>query len=142
MLLAGNATICTRCTRRERRLRTHDVTVEKILVQPHVLPGYLPAPKIPQHVQGVTYLVEPPVVGCSRVTGPFASFSLSSERSSIFYTILLRAIASRTFREWLLEKTSCPELGKRLVRRPAECLDVGRSTSNGASERLQECPVS
>ncbi len=29
--------------------RTHNVTVEKILVQPHVLAGHLPPPKIPQH---------------------------------------------------------------------------------------------
>ena len=52
--------------------RTHDVTVEKILVQPHVLPGYLPPPKIPQHAQSVIYVVQPPVVGCARVVGPFA----------------------------------------------------------------------
>jgi hypothetical protein len=27
--------------------RTHNVTIEKILVQPHVLAGHLPPPKIP-----------------------------------------------------------------------------------------------
>ncbi len=52
---------------------THDVTVEEILVQPHVLACQLPPPKIPQHAKGVIYVVEPLVIACICVVGPFAS---------------------------------------------------------------------
>src|ERR671912_2092193 len=33
--------------------RAHDVAIEEVLVQPDVLAGQLPPPKIPQHAQGV-----------------------------------------------------------------------------------------
>src|ERR671911_1519997 len=49
----------------------HDVAIQEVLVQPHVLAGQLPPPKIPQHAQGVVYFREPPVVARSRVVGPF-----------------------------------------------------------------------
>src|ERR687898_3416768 len=51
--------------------RAHDVAIQELLLQPHVLAGQLPPPKIPQHAQGVVYVREPPVVANSRVVGPF-----------------------------------------------------------------------
>src|ERR671912_2911144 len=52
--------------------RAHDVAIQEVLVQPHVLAGQLSAPKVPQHAKGVVYVREPPVVARSRVVGPFA----------------------------------------------------------------------
>src|SRR5687767_3606710 len=49
----------------------HDVAIQEVLVQPHVLASQLPPPKIPQHAQGVINFREPPVVAHSRVVGPF-----------------------------------------------------------------------
>src|SRR5918992_3824154 len=35
--------------------RAHDVAIQEVLVQPHVLASQLPPPKVPQHAQGVVY---------------------------------------------------------------------------------------
>src|SRR5919112_2938972 len=51
--------------------RAHDVAIQEVLLQPHVLAGQLPPPKVPQHAYRVIYLREPPVVAHSRVVGPF-----------------------------------------------------------------------
>src|SRR5215204_3892236 len=51
--------------------RAHDVAIQEVLVQPHVLASQLPPPKVPQHAKGVVYVREPPVVARSRVVGPF-----------------------------------------------------------------------
>src|ERR671921_1857985 len=52
--------------------RAHDVAIQEVLVQPHVLASQLPPPQVPQHAQGVVYVRDPPVVTRSRVMGPFA----------------------------------------------------------------------
>src|ERR671921_2258724 len=52
--------------------RAHDVAIQEVLVQPHVLASQLPPPEVPQHAQGVVYVRDPPVVARSRVVGPFA----------------------------------------------------------------------
>src|ERR671910_210682 len=51
--------------------RAHDVAIQEVLVQPHVLAGQLPPPKVPQHAYRVIYLREPPMVAHSRVVGAF-----------------------------------------------------------------------
>src|SRR5215217_1987258 len=51
--------------------RAHDVAIQEVLIQPHVLAGQLSPPQVPQHAQDVVYLREPPVVARSRVVEPF-----------------------------------------------------------------------
>src|ERR671911_1116857 len=51
--------------------RAHDVAIQEVLLQPHVLASQLPPPKVPQHAQGVVYFREPPVVAHTLVVGPF-----------------------------------------------------------------------
>src|ERR671911_3171149 len=51
--------------------RAHDVAIQEVLVQPHVLASQLPPPEVSQHAQGVVYFRESPVVAHTRVVGPF-----------------------------------------------------------------------
>src|SRR5215203_1961192 len=129
--------------------RAHDIAIQEVLVQPHVLASQLSPPKVTQHAQGVVYFREPAVVARSRVVGPFPGqkpLPLLREVLDLLHDLTARHRFACL--SGIAAGTDLPfERGRDRARLPAgmprcrTCFAAG-SRAVGAPDRHQECPAS